>query len=163
MWYAFPERINLPLGSDMLITLLRWVTACIHMLQPCFVKDDLKSVQIEHIKYLQHEIVCFNGALWTTQLSWLISDGSLVLVYEYKNYCVPYTISFKQKVVEKVMLTDVCLLLKSTCKMDKEQSDGENWSYRKCQWRVSSVRFSSHPYCEPYCPPQITVHHPWVN
>lgn len=67
------------------------------------------------------------------ELSWLISDGSLVLVYEYKTYCVPHTISFKQKIAEKVMLTDVWLLLKSTCKMDKEQSDGKILSYRTCR------------------------------
>lgn len=67
------------------------------------------------------------------ELSWLISDGSLVLVYEYKTYCVPHIISFKQKIAEKVMLTDVWLLLKSTCKMDKEQSDGKILFYRTCR------------------------------
>lgn len=109
------------------------------------------------MKYLQHGIEYYNGALWTRELSWVISNGSLVLVYEHKNYCVPYTISFKQKVAEKVILTDMWLLLKSTCKKDKEQSDGENWSCRKCRWRFSSVRLSSHPHCDPCCLPQITV------
>lgn len=79
------------------------------------------------MKYVQNGIEYYNTALYF----WLIADS--VLLYRYKKYCLSHYITFKQKVAEKVILTDVWILLKATCKMGKEQRNEENVPHKKTQ------------------------------